>query len=70
MIEVVLFSEEADSHREAESGAEASTAEPPPPAGFEDEVGVSIQQVGIFADVEDGDPVGPGEEVVLDVAGI
>ncbi len=57
MIEVVLFGEEAESHREADSGddgASASTAEPPP--------------AGIFVDVEDGDPLGPAEEVVLDVA--
>jgi len=57
MIEVVLFSEEAESHQESESGAESAAAEPP-------------LHVGIFADVEDGDPVGPGEELVLDIAGI
>ncbi len=55
MIEVVLFDEEADSSEGSESDTGASTAEPPPP-------------VGIFVDVEDGDPVGPAEEVVLDVA--
>jgi hypothetical protein len=52
MIEVVLFDEEAD----------ASTAEPPPSIRFDEE------PVGIFVDVEDGDPLGPTEEVVLDVA--
>ena len=56
MIEVVLFNEEADSPDEADSGRETSTAEPPPP----------MEPVGIFVDVEDGDPMGPAEEVVLD----
>ncbi|MEN3306621.1 MAG: hypothetical protein V7603_2823 [Micromonosporaceae bacterium] len=68
MIEVVLFTEEADSPRGADSSSEASTAEPPPPAGPDDEAGVLPEPVGIFVDVEDGDPLGPAEEVVLDVA--
>jgi hypothetical protein len=70
MIEVVLFTEEGDSHREADSGDDGSTASTaePPPAGLDEETGVIDQQVGIFVDVEDGDPVGPAEEVVLDVA--
>ena len=70
MIEVVLFSEEADGRREADSGDDgprASTAEPPP-TSLEAEVDVFDPQVGIFVDVEDGDPSGPAEEVVLDVA--
>ena len=70
MIEVVLFSEEADGRREADSGDDdptASTAEPPP-ADLDVEVGVIDPQIGIFVDVEDGDPLGPAEEVVLDVA--
>jgi hypothetical protein len=58
MIEVVLFTEEADSHNDADSGHEASTAEPPP----------SVESVGIFVDVEDGAPLDPAEEVMLDVA--
>lgn len=76
MIEVVLFHEEADSPREAGS-SESSTAEPP--ASAEDpalvgvgpaywEYGVADEPVGIFVDVEDGDPLSPAEEVVLDVA--
>jgi hypothetical protein len=55
MIEVVLFPEEADPEP-------PRTAEPPVSTRFDEE------PVGIFVDVEDGDPLGPTEEVVLDVA--
>lgn len=78
MIEVVLFHEEADSPREA-SSSESSTAEPPafaedPAPGLAGvaqpywEYGAAEEPVGIFVDVEDGDPLSPAEEVVLDVA--
>jgi hypothetical protein len=77
MIEVVLFHEEADPSREAGS-SESSTAEPPASAepapaltGVGQaywEFGAADEPVGIFVDVEDGDPLSPAEEVVLDVA--
>jgi hypothetical protein len=53
MIEVVLFTEEAD---------------PEPPSTAEPSSRFDEEPVGIFVDVEDGDPLGPTEEVVLDVA--